>query len=255
MLRSLPLASAPSATIQVAPCWTPASRSRSDERHAGPLAAARRAVRGLDALRRGRAPLQHRVALALEEEDARRRGQAPDLLHGQDHRTIDQAVDQETVLARVDVGNTAAVDLVVERRRRDDPQRFVQGRDGAADFVRLRQGELLPDGLLEARAFAVGPDGAAEDLRRIVGRRLRPTRDRAPSPGDQRCTEGGTAFQEPAAAGGLPGGFGVRSWIAHRCLLGRRGRVSYRGRSPLVQGVWRHSAPAGGGCQGDHYGS
>ena len=72
------------------------------------------------------------IALALEEEDARRRGQAPDLLHGQDHRTIDHAVDQETVLARVDVGNTAAVDLVVERRWRDDPQRFVQGREAAA---------------------------------------------------------------------------------------------------------------------------
>ena len=151
-----------------------------------------------------------RVALALEEEDARGRGQALDLLHGQDHRTIDQAVDQETVLRGVDVGHAAAVDLVVERRRRDDPQRLVQGREAPAALVRLRQAALLPDGLLEARAFAVGPQGAAEDLRRIVRRRLRPTREREPSPGDQRGTEGGTAFQEPAAAGGLPGGFGVR---------------------------------------------
>jgi len=42
-----------------------------------------------------------------------------------------------------------------------------------------------------------------------------------PSPGDQRCTEGDTTLQEPAATGVLPGGFGVRSWVAHRRLLGR----------------------------------
>ena len=174
-----------------------------------------------DALRRGRAPLQHGVALALEEEDARRRGQAPDLLHGQDHRTIDQAVDQETVLRGVDVGDAAAVDLVVERRWRDDPQRFVQRRGGAADLVRLRQGEPLPDGLLEAGALTVGPDGGTEDLRRIVGRWLSPSRNWAPSPGDQRGTEGDAAFQEATAAGYFRGGFGVRSWIAHRRLLGR----------------------------------
>jgi hypothetical protein len=118
-------------------------------------------------------------------------------------------VDQETVLVRVDVGNTAAVDLIVERRRCDNPQRFGQRRQAAADFVRLRQKELLPDGLLEARAFAVGPDRAAEDLRGIIRRRLRPTREWVAHPGSQRSTKGGAAFQEAAAAGVLSGGFGV----------------------------------------------
>jgi hypothetical protein len=68
-----------------------------------------------------------------------------------------------------------------------------------------------------------GPQGAAEDLRRIVGRRLRPTCKRESSPGDQRGTEGGTAGQEPAAAGVLLEGcwgFGVGNWIAHWRLLG-----------------------------------
>ena len=74
---------------------------------------------------------------------------------------------QETVLKRVDVGNAATMDLVVERRRRDDSQSFVQRRKTGADFVRLRQGEFLPRDLLEARAFAVGSDGVAEDLRRF----------------------------------------------------------------------------------------
>ena len=90
------------------------------QRHTGPLAAGRQAVRTLDAFRRGW-PSHSRVARALEEEDARGGRQAFQLLHGQDHRAIDQAGDEETVLRGVDVGAAAALHHVVERRRRDDP--------------------------------------------------------------------------------------------------------------------------------------
>ena len=78
-----------------------------------------------DSLARRRTPLRLRVARALEKEDARGGGQALDLLHSQDHRTIDHPVDQETVLTRIDIGKATAMDHVVKRGRRDDPQRFV----------------------------------------------------------------------------------------------------------------------------------
>jgi len=141
-------------------------------------------------------------------------------------------MDQEAMRAGGDVWHAAAVDLEVERRGRDDPQRLVQGREGGAPLIRYRRGMRLSDGLLEARAFAIGPDGAAEDLRRIVRRRLRPTRERVPCSGDQSGTQGDATFQEPAATRDLGRGFGRRRWIAPRCLLGRLGRVSSQGRSP-----------------------
>jgi hypothetical protein len=70
-------------------------------------------VRAGDAFRRRLAPLELAIALALQEENARGRGKAPQVLHAQAHRTIDHAVDQQAMLPRVDVGNAGAVDLEV----------------------------------------------------------------------------------------------------------------------------------------------
>jgi hypothetical protein len=114
------------------------------------------------------------------------------------------------VLAWIDVGKATTLDHKVKCGRCDDPQRFVEGREVPAELVQPPR-RLLPDRLLEAGALAIGSQGAAKDLRRIIGRQLRLTHERASSPGDQRCTKGGAAFQEPAAAGDLPGGCGVRS--------------------------------------------
>ena len=114
----------------------------------------------------------------------------------------------------VDVGAAAALHHEVQGGRRDDPQRLVEGREAPAALGRLRL--CHPDLLLERGALAVGPQRAAEDLRGIIRRRLRPTREREPSSGDQCGTEGGAAFQEPAAAGVLPGGFGDRGWKLDR---------------------------------------
>jgi hypothetical protein len=142
------------------------------------------------------------------------------------------------VLAGVDVRAAATLHHVVQVGRRDDPQRLVEGRKAPATLGRLR---LSHSALrLEWGALTVGPQRGAEDLRGVIRRRLRLTREREPSPGDQRGAEGDAAFQEPAAARVLPGGFGefgVGSWIAHRHLLGPLGRVSDRGRYPLSQGV------------------
>jgi hypothetical protein len=140
-------------------------------------------------------------------------------------------MDQETVLRGVDVGAATALDHEVKRGGCDDPQRLVERRETPAALGRLRLDG--PDLLLERGALTIGPQGAAEDLRRIVGHRLSPTCERALSPGDQRGTDGDAAFQEPAAARVLSGGFEIRRWIAHRHLLGRQGLVSYQSMSPF----------------------
>jgi hypothetical protein len=173
------------------------------EGHAGPLATAREAVRAGDALRRRLAPLELAIALTLQEENTRRRGQAPEVLHAQGHRTIDHAVNQQAVLRRVDVGNAAAVDLEVQCGRRDDPQRLVQ-RCGVADADLIRLAGRCPqsDRLLEARAFAVGPHWAPEDLAGVVGRRLglAQARTPGPGPGQEARSQRGAMSEEPPAA-------------------------------------------------------
>ena len=83
----------------------------------------------------------------------------------------------------VDLGNAAAADLEVERRRRDDPQRFVQGREVCPPLIRHRRGPVLPHGFLETGTVAVGPHGTADDPGRIVGRL---TRGRSRGAGRQR---------------------------------------------------------------------
>ena len=164
------------------------------ERHTVPLAAARHAMRELDTRRLGRTPLGPRVARTLDEEDARGRGQAPDLVDREDQRTIDHPVDQEPVLVGIDFGNAAAADLEVERRRRDGPQRFVQGREIRSPFIWHRRGPLLPHRVLETGAVAVWPHGPADDPRRIVGCRL--TRGRSGGAGRQRRPERDAGLQE-----------------------------------------------------------
>jgi hypothetical protein len=79
----------------------------------------------------------------MREIEGRRLISSSDLLHGQGHRTIDHAMDQETVLARVDVGKATALDHEVKRRRRDDPQRLVQGREVPAQLVQSPGGLSL----------------------------------------------------------------------------------------------------------------
>ena len=86
-----------------------------------------------------------------------------------------------------------------------------------ADRVQTAGRDALPDALFKAQVVAVGPQGATEDLRRIVGCRLRTPRERQPSPGDHRGPEGGTALQEPAAVGGCAGRMReMRGWKLDR---------------------------------------
>ena len=221
MLRSLPVASAPSATIQAAPLCAPASRSSSESATPGPLAAARQAVREPGFVRRGRAPLRTGVASALQEKDARRRGQSPELVDREHQGTIDHPVDQQAVLARIDVGNAATTDFVVECRRRDDSHRFFQGREISAPLVRHERRPLLFQGFLEAGAFSVGHHRAPHNLRGIIGSRrgLAVSGNGAPTRGE-RGAEGKTTLQEPPARRLRgTGRLGSASRALHRYLL------------------------------------
>src|SRR5262245_65567475 len=78
-------------------------------------------------------------------------------------------MEQEAVLAGIDVGYAPPTDLVVKRRRRDDPQRFGERREISAPLIRQRRRALLSRGFFEARAFSVGHHGPPHHLRRICG--------------------------------------------------------------------------------------
>ena len=67
--------------------------------------------------------------MAVEEAVCARWLAGADLLHGQEYRAIDHAVDQETMLAGVDVRGATTLDYVVERRQRDDPECLIQRRE------------------------------------------------------------------------------------------------------------------------------
>jgi hypothetical protein len=53
----------------------------------------------------------------------------------------------------------------------------------------------FPEALLKARAFAVGPQGAAQDLRRIVGCRLRSPREGSPAPATSAAPRAAPRFR------------------------------------------------------------
>ena len=66
------------------------------------------------------------IGIALEEMSSGYRRQAIDVLHGENHRTVHHAVNQETMLLGVDVRRRVTVGIVVmERGRRDDPDQIL----------------------------------------------------------------------------------------------------------------------------------
>ena len=157
-------------------------------RHAGPLAAAREAVDALHVRLRGAAaPFAAAVAGAFEEVDARDRRQPLQLLHGEDQRPIDHAVNGQRVPGRIDLGDTAMMPLEVQRGRRDDAVGLVQRRTARRLLQRhLRVLIDVAHRRLEPRARSVRADRGAKQARAAVppfsiGRRRgqRSTRRRA----------------------------------------------------------------------------
>jgi hypothetical protein len=60
------------------------------------------------------------VTRAFEEIDVRLRRKAPDVVHGKDKRLVDQAVEHQPVLRRVDRGDAGVMAFVEQSVRRDD---------------------------------------------------------------------------------------------------------------------------------------
>ena len=126
MLLACLLSSAPSAMIQRGAFFHSGLIQQHGERDARPQAATGEAVGVLDcgvgAMRA--APPGPAVALSALHStkcSARHGGQAANLIHGENQRTIDHAVNHQAVLARVDVGRLVGVgNHVVERGGRDE---------------------------------------------------------------------------------------------------------------------------------------
>ena len=57
------------------------------------------------------APFHAAVGRTFDEMNARHRGKTHDVVHRQDQRALDQAMNQEPVLARIDVGAAGMIAL------------------------------------------------------------------------------------------------------------------------------------------------
>ena len=108
--------------------YTEVSKDRG-EQDARPLAAAGHPVGSLDVRHGGPRPLRRAVARALDHVDAGHRRQPLDLGERQDKPPPHEAVDEQSVPSRVDVGNAGMVALEVELRRRDDSVQVLQRRE------------------------------------------------------------------------------------------------------------------------------
>ena len=174
------------------------------QRHAGPLRAARQTVRFLHRLVSG----LRAVAEALDEVNARHGRQPLQLVHREDQRPIDHAVDHQFVLARIDVRHERAAMRrhVVERRRRDDADRVLQRREHVkrqpVHVGRHAFGDRHAHGLHEVRALAVRDELLGQFLRACRRRREPPAS--APSPFRPRP---GPARPAPSSSSEMPDGW------------------------------------------------
>ena len=96
-------------------------------------------------------------------------GKRLQILHREDQRTIDQAVQHQPVLRRIDRGNAAMMALVEQSVRRDDAVELLQRRRlGRGNILLQRLRDVLDDALLERRRRAI------ELAARRIARRLHP---------------------------------------------------------------------------------
>ena len=118
--------SAPSATIQVRAAFHAALLEQRRQQHAGPFGAAGHAVRFLNGLRAAR----RSVPGALDEVQAGDGREALQVVHGEGQRTVHQAVDHQSDAPgdRCPERRSRGRRHVVERGRRDDPDRILKRR-------------------------------------------------------------------------------------------------------------------------------
>ena len=142
--------------------------------HAGPFRAADHAVGELQGIELRGAPLHAAIGAAFDEMDARDLRKAHDVLHRQQQRPLDEAVDHQAMFCRIDIRASGMMALEEQAVRRDDAVQVLQRREADGGFFAGGEpGNVAPDHAgLEIGGPAIGPvDHAGAD-------RLRPRRVR-----------------------------------------------------------------------------
>jgi hypothetical protein len=153
------------------------------------------AVGELAAVELRAAPLHAGIGGAFEKIDVILARHPLDVFHREDQRLVDEAMDHEPVIGRVDLGDAAVMALEAQAGRRDDAVELMQRREIHRGFRRGREpGDVAADDvLLEGRRRAIGAlvDAVAEiavpvlnlgDQRIGLGRRARSGGAEAASP-------------------------------------------------------------------------
>ncbi len=97
-----------------------------------------------------------RVARAFEEIDVRLGRKALDVVHGKDQRFVDEAVEHQSMLRRIDGGNPAMMAFIEQSVRRDDAVEILQRRPpGCRQILRQVLRDVLDDILFEWRGHSV----------------------------------------------------------------------------------------------------
>ena len=129
------------------------------ERHTGVHDVVDHAVRELTAVELRAPPLHTGIRRAFEKMDLVHPRHALDVFHGEDKRLVDEPVDHQPVVGRVDLGNAAMMALEAKSGRRDNSVEPMQRREVHRRFRRGRQpSDVAPDHILfELRWSAIGP--------------------------------------------------------------------------------------------------
>ena len=124
------------------------------------------------------APFHAAIGRAFDEMDARDLREAQDVLHGKKQRTLDEAMDHQSVLRRIDIGPSSMMALEEQPVRRDDAVQILQRRKADGRFrARSQPGNVAADdGGLGIGGPAIRPiDHAGADRlrpRRVCGWRV-----------------------------------------------------------------------------------
>ncbi len=96
------------------------------------------------------------IAGAFEEMDSRLRREAPDVLHGEDHRLVDEAMEHQPMLRRVDRGNAAVMPFVEQPVRRDNAVQISKRcPSGRGQILRQIVRNIFNHALLERRRRSI----------------------------------------------------------------------------------------------------
>ena len=136
-------------------------RKQRCERNAGPLAAADQTVATLDVGAGPGGPFARAVATTLQHQRASDRRQPLDLRHGQRERSIDHAVNDQSMLRRIDRLDARMVPFAVQRRGRDRSHGRLKRSEAGTRLRRLRV-PVPADRLLERRALTVRSQRSAK---------------------------------------------------------------------------------------------